>query len=424
MENEYLKIAKQASQYGAVQSVMHLVNKRSIYRQHKQQAANKATGVDRVTKGEYEMKINENLNNLIERMKTFSYKPLPVRRTYIPKAGSSKLRPLGIPAYEDKLVQGAMAEILNVVYENKFLDCSYGFRPKRGCHDAIKALDKAIMGSKVNWIVDADIKGFFDNVNHEWLIKFLEHDIKDKNFIRYIKRCLISGIMDKEQFIESDKGTPQGGLISPILANVYLHYVLDLWFEKAVKPRMKGVATLIRYADDFVCGFQYENEARTFFEALKERLEKFGLEIAEEKSKVIRFGRFARECGGKDTFDFLGFTCINGKSIDGRYKLNYCTSKTKMRAKKQAATKWLKENMHVEKSELVKRLNVKLVGHYRYYGITNNSKSLMKFLIYISRRLYCTLNRRSQRKMNWDKFNRFLQFNPLAQPKIYVSVSG
>jgi group II intron reverse transcriptase/maturase len=422
MANEYLEIAKQAARYGHVQNVMHLVNEKSLYSQHKRQVANKATGVDQMTKIQYGENVSENLRNLVARMRTFSYKPLPVKRVYIPKVGSDKLRPLGIPAYEDKLVQGAMAEVLNAVYETKFLDCSYGFRPNRSCHDAIKALNRQIMTGKVNWIVDADIKGFFDNVNHEWLIKFLEHDIKDKNFIRYVKRFLISGIMDKEQFIDSDKGTPQGGLISPVLANVYLHYVLDLWFEKAVKPQMKGEVRLIRYADDFVCCFQIEQEARNFFEMLKERLAKFGLEIAEDKSKIIRFGRFAKDNGSNDTFDFLGFTHINSKTRDGRYKLHYCTSKAKMKAKKQAVSEWLRANMHERKEELVKKLNIKLAGHYRYYGITNNFKSLIKFLLYVSRRLYDTLKRRSQRFLGWKRYNKFLEYNPLAQPKLYVSL--
>lgn len=235
MENDFSKIAEQLEKYKTVQGIMKFVNKEAIIKQHIKQGRNKATGIDGIGKEEYEENLNENVNNLINRMKTMSYRPKEVRRTYIPKTGSKELRPLGIPAYEDKLVQGAMADILNAIYENIFLDCSYGFRPNRDCHKAIKKLDEIIMKKKINYVVDADIKGFFNNVNHEWLIKFLEHTVQDKKYIRYIIRFLKSGILEEMQHIESDKGTPQGGLISPILANIYLHYVLDLWFELYIK---------------------------------------------------------------------------------------------------------------------------------------------------------------------------------------------
>jgi group II intron reverse transcriptase/maturase len=250
MENEYLKIAEQVSKFKTVQNLMCHVNKKTLYYQHKLQQNKKAVGIDNVSKTEYGTNLSENLDGLISRMKSFSYKPQSVKRVYIPKTGSDKLRPLGIPAYEDKLVQGVMADILTKIYEPKFLDFSYGFRPKRSCHDAIKTLDKIIMKNAIGYVVDADIKGFFDNVNHDWLIKFLEHDIEDKNFIRYKKRFLKSGIMEQGKYLESDKGTPQGGLVSPVLANVYLHYVLDLWFEKIIKKQFCGRAFIVRYADD------------------------------------------------------------------------------------------------------------------------------------------------------------------------------
>lgn len=250
METEYLKIAEQATKYKTVRNLMNCVNTKTLMAAHQRQSRKKAAGIDRMTKDEYEKNIEENLENLVGRMKKFSYRPLPVRRAYIAKTGSDKLRPLGIPAYEDKLVQGVMANTLTMVYEPKFMDLSYGFRPNRDCHKAIKALDDIIVRKKTSFVVDADIKGFFDNVNHDWLIKFLEHDIEDRNFIRYIKRFLKSGIMEEGKFLESDKGTPQGGLISPILANVYLHYVLDLWFEKKIRRAFRGEAHMVRYADD------------------------------------------------------------------------------------------------------------------------------------------------------------------------------
>lgn len=249
MENERGDIRSQSIKYKKLQTLMYHISKETLIKEHQKQNTNKASGVDQVTKEKYELNLYDNIDNLLERMKNFSYKPQAVRRTYIPKA-NGKLRPLGIPVYEDKLVQGVMANILNEIYEPRFLDCSYGFRPNRNCHDAISRIKKSIMTRPVNYILDADIKGFFDNVDHKWLIKFLENDIEDKNFIRYIVRFLKSGIMEKEIIKESLKGTPQGGLISPVLANVYLYYVLDIWVEKWVKPRAKGYVEIVRYADD------------------------------------------------------------------------------------------------------------------------------------------------------------------------------
>jgi len=236
MENAYSGIALQASKHGKVQTIMHYVNKENLTAQHKTQKSGKAVGVDGVSKEEYGERLEENIDNLLSKMKPFSYRPQSVRRTYIPKAGSDKLRPLGIPAYEDRIVQGVMRKVLDQIYEGKFYDFSYGFREGKSCHQAIHEVNQIVMTKKVNFMVDADIKGFFDNVDHKWLMKFLEHDIQDKNFLRYTVRFLKAGIIEDMQYYESDKGTPQGGLISPVLANVYLHYVLDMWFDKAVMP--------------------------------------------------------------------------------------------------------------------------------------------------------------------------------------------
>jgi group II intron reverse transcriptase/maturase len=423
MANEYLKIAEQVKKFKTVQNLMHYVNKETLYNQHKLQMKKKAVGIDGINKTEYEKDLNENIESLLSRMKSFSYRPLPVRRTYIPKAGSGKLRPLGIPAYEDRLVQGVMADILTTIYEPKFKDFSYGFRPNRSCHDAIKELDKIIMAKKTNFIVDADIKSFFDNVDHEWLIKFLEHDIEDKKFIRYIRRILKSGIIEEGKYLDSDKGTPQGGQSSAILANIYLHYVLDLWFEKEITNKFNGEAFMVRYVDDFVCCFKYESEAKKFYKLLQERMEKFGLKLAEDKSKIICFGRYAREYGSNDSFDFLGFTYINGTSKNGKYIIIHQTSRKKMSVKMAAAKEWLRENMHMNTRELMKKLNTKLIGHYRYYGVTGNSCKINAFSYYVIKEVFKTLNRRSQRKMTWEKFKRFLIYNPIAKPKIYVSLT-
>lgn len=405
---------------------MHYVNKETLKEEHKKQKYGKATGIDKVSKKEYSPDIDNNLDRLVAKMKTFSYKPQAVRRTYIPKAGSDKMRPLGIPAYEDRLVQGVMRNVLDQIYEWRFYDFSYGFRKGKSCHQAIRAINQIEMTKKVNYVVDADIKGFFDNVDHKWLMKFLEHDIQDKNFLRYISRFLKAGIMEDMKYYESDKGTPQGGLISPVLANVYLHYVLDMWFDKVIKRRSKGEAYIVRYADDFVCFFQYENEAKAFYEVLKERLAKFGLELSEEKSKIISFGRFARQNskdGKTDSFDFLGFTLINGKTLKGKYRVAYRTSKKKLKAKKQAVKEWLKENIHGKPSDTIEKLNRKLAGHYAYYGINGNFEGLMKFYRFIVTAFYKILTRRSQRAyLTWKRYYSLLEKHPIVKPKLYVNI--
>ncbi len=426
VENDFSKIALQSRNHEKVQTIMHYVNKENLAKEHKMQKSGKATGIDKMSKEQYAENLEENLENLIARMKTFSYRPQAARRTYIPKTGSDKMRPLGIPAYEDRLVQGVMRKILDQIYEWKFYDFSYGFRQGRNCHMAIREINQIVMTRKVNYVVDADIKGFFDNVDHKWLMKFLENDIQDKNFLRYIVRFLKSGIIEDMKYYESDKGTPQGGLISPVLANVYLHYVLDMWFDKVVKKRCKGEAYIVRYADDFVCFFQYENEARSFYQALKERLKKFNLELAEDKSKIMRFGRFAKQNskdGKTESFDFLGFTFINGGTLTGKYRIIYRTSKKKLKAKKQAVKEWLKMNIHGKPSNTIGLLNKKLIGHYAYYGISGNYQSLLNFYRFIVSAFYKALTRRSQRAyLSWKRYQSLLRKHPIVQPKLYVDI--
>lgn len=420
MANDFSKIAIQLQKHKTVQGIMKYVNQEALIEQHKKQGKNKATGIDNVSKMDYEENLEENTAKLINKMKLMAYKPQEVKRVYIPKTGSKELRPLGIPAYEDRLVQGAMTDVLNEIYENIFLDCSYGFRPGRDCHQAIKKLDEIIMKKNINYVVDADIKGFFNNVNHEWLVKFLELTIQDPKFIQYIVRFLKSGIMEDMQHYESDKGTPQGGLISPVLANVYLHYVLDLWFELYIKVKSRGKAYLIRYADDFVCCFEKEEDARMFYDELKDRLKKFDLELAEDKSRIIPFGNN----DSKEKFDFLGFTHTNGINRKGNYKLVHHTSGKKSKAKKQAVKQWLTESVRIYKIPyLIKKLNIKLQGTFRYYGMSDNFKWMKKFRKYVIYELCEQLSRRSQRdKISWEKLYKILEFNPIVTPKIYHSM--
>ena len=418
MESERKDIKYYSSKGIRLENLIHLVNEETLKEQHKKQQKGKASGIDKITKEEYEKKLDENIDDLIERMKKFSYKPLPVKRTYIPKA-NGKLRPLGIPAYEDKLVQGVMANILNEIYECKFLECSYGFRPNKNCHQAIREINQRIMINKVNYILDCDIKGFFDNVNHKWLMKFLEHDIQDKTFLRYINRFLISGYMEDMKYYETDKGTPQGGLVSPILANVYLHYVLDLYFDKYVKPKLKGEAYLVRYADDFLIMFQYENEAKQVYEILKERLAAFGLEMEQDKTRILPFGRFK---GTKETFDFLGFMHYNGITRTGKYVVGHKISKKKRKLKHKSISKWIKENRSANVYELIKALNKKLVGLYAYYGINGMLQDLYKIYYHTRYILINALARRSQRKKTLKHMLCIFKSVDIERPRIYKDI--
>lgn len=421
MENERKDIRELAIKHKKLQTLMHYVNKETLRQAHYKQLIGKANGVDKITKEIYEEHLEENIDNLLMKMKKFSYKPQPVRRTYIPKPGSDKMRPLGIPAYEDKLVQWCMTQVLNEIYETKFLDCSYGFRPNRNCHMAIKEINQRIMINKVNYILDCDIKGFFDNVNHEWLIKFLEHDIQDKNFIRYIVRFLKSGIIEELKYYESDKGTPQGGIISPILANVYLHYVLDTWFY-VIKKKFKGEMYLIRYADDFVVLFQYENEANQFYKLLVERLAKFGLEIATDKTRILPFGRFKGK--KEDKFTFLGFDFHNGKTINGKYRTHIKSSVKKLKVKRQNLKEWARKNMHNPIEDTMTTLNRKLEGHYNYYGINGNYCSIKKFFTYAKYTMFRVFNRRSQKRhMKYEDFERIWKYY-INLPRIKVNLWG
>lgn len=419
MENKFAGINLQLSKYKTVQGLMKYINKENLIEIHNKQNPKKALGIDKTSKEDYDKNLNENIDKLLTDMKKFAYKPKSVRRVHIPK-GNGKTRPLGIPSYEDKLVQGVMAEVLNEIFESIFIETSYGFRPNRDCHQAIKYLDDKIMRGKTNFIVDADIKGFFDNINHDWLIKFLEHIIEDKDFIRYIKRFLIAGVVEDLNYYDSDKGTPQGGLISPILANIYLHYVLDLWFKLYIKVKCKGNAWLVRYADDFVACFEYEEDAKMYYTELVDRLAKFDLEIEESKSKIIPFGRNAK---GKDTFDFLGFTHYNSKTRQGYYKCGHRTSSKKSTLKIQVISEYINRNWHMPYNILIKKINRRLIGMFNYYGISDNMPWMMKIIYLVRKMLYKSIKRKSQKsKWNWEKMEKVFHFNPLVTPKIKHSL--
>ena len=428
MSNEIVRISNMAKKYAKVDTVMYAMNKENLKAIAKEIPGNKAIGIDNITKQEYMTNLEENINRLIEEMKKMSYKPKAVRRVYIPKAGSEKGRPLGIPGIEDKIVQAGMTQILNAIYEPMFKEFSYGFRPGRNCHQAIAYLDKMIHREKVNYIVDLDIKGYFDNIDHEWLIKFLEYRIGDRVFIRYVKRFLKSGIMEQGKLIKSERGTPQGGIVSPVLGNIYLHFVLDEWFEKRVKKEAKGYAGMVRYADDSVACFEKKEEAEKYLRSVKTRLKKFGLEISEEKTKIIEFGRYAeRDRRAKkenkvETFDFLGFTHYCSKGKQGEFRAKRKTSKKKFKAKAQEMKKWLRKKMHNKVKETVKELNIKLIGYYRYYGITDNTRSIRNFYEIIVETYRKVLNRRSQKKKySYEKYYEQIA-KDIITPRIYVDI--
>lgn len=412
-------------------SLFHLMDKELLRGCFERLRSDAAAGIDRVTKAEYAVNLGANLTGLVERLHRMGYRPQAVRRRYIPKPGSTKGRPLGIPTLEDKLVQAGLVRILEQIYEEDFIDNSYGFRPGRSCHDALRALSRTVEDSSIHWIVEADIKGFFDNVSHEWMMKFLGHRIGDKRVLRMVKRFLKAGIVEEGKLLTSGEGTPQGGVISPLLANIYLHYVLDLWFERRFRRSCSGVARLIRYADDFVVCFEKQDEAARFRRELIERLAQFSLEVEPSKTKVLEFGPRAAEHARKqgqrkpETFDFLGFTHYCSRSHDGkRFRMKRVTSRKRFRAKLGGFKHWLKANRSkMTTCELWEGACVKLRGHYAYYGVTDNSSGIERFAHEAKRLLFKWLNRRGgKRHLTWEKLLLMQERFPLPTPRIMVNL--
>jgi len=412
-------------------SLYHLMNEELLRGCFHRLRKDAAAGVDKMTKDMYAENLDVNLSGLIDRLHRMAYKPQPVRRKYIPKPGSTKQRPLGIPCFEDKLVQAGLVRIMESVYEQDFIEDSYGFRPSRSCHHALRALSQAVENNPTNHIVEADIKGFFDNVNQEWLMKFLAHRVADKRIQRMVKRFLRAGVSEDGSLTVSDEGTPQGGVISPLLANIYLHYALDLWFEKVYRKSCTGFARLIRYADDFVVCFQYKPDAERFREELGKRLGKFGLEVEPTKTKVMEFGRFAvqhaKRNGTKaETFDFLGLTHYCGTKRTGNgFRMKRVTSRKKFIAKLKIFKEWLKRARNMKTEDIWETAKAKLRGHYNYYGVTDNLCGITRFGKEVVKLLFKWLNRRGKRSsLNWEKFNEMLKRFPLPNPRIRVSMFG
>ena len=402
----------------------HLLNEGFLGGCYRSLGRNKASGIDEVSWEEYGRELEGNLKGLVERLKAKRYRPQPARRVYIPK-DEKTIRPLGIPAQEDKVVQKGVSRILEAIYETDFKDCSHGFRPNRGCHTAIKVVSEILMKRPINHVVEADIKGYFDNVSHAWMMEFLGKRIKDPSLLRIIGRFLKAGYKDSELLVRTEKGTPQGGNLSPMLANIFLHYVLDTWFEDEVKPQMRGECHLVRYADDYVAMVRYQDDAQKMMELMRARFAQFGLQLHPDKTRVISFGRFEPENAKKqkrkaNTFDFLGLTHYCAVSRNGKYIPGHRTSAKRFRKKLKEMSLWIKGQRNMLKlAEIWKMVTAKLRGHYQYYGISGNYRGISRYSQCVIRVLFKWLNRRSQRKsFNWEQFAKYLKKYPLPEPRI------
>jgi RNA-directed DNA polymerase len=370
-----------------------------------------AKGVDGQTADEYAGNLEGNLRSLLERFKTGTYKAPPVRRVHIPK-GDGKTRPIGIPTFEDKILQRAVVMVLTAVYEQDFMNCSFGFRPGRSAHQAIEAVRQGLLAVRGGWVLDVDIKGFFDNLDHEHLRSLLDQRVRDGVLRRTINKWLKAGVLEDGSLTYPDKGTPQGGVVSPLLANVYLHEVLDKWFERDVKPRLDGRASLVRYADDFVIVFSEETDARRVLDVLPKRFGKYGLTLHPEKTRLVPFGKPKDppdEGPGPGTFDFLGFTHFWGRSRQGTWVVKRKTADSRFSRALTRIADWCRLHRHERIADQASTLAKKLSGHCQYYGITGNSRALSRFRFEMLKIWRKWLNRRSQRKKPWKWFNRLIE---------------
>ena len=375
-----------------------------------------ASGVDRISMKEFEANLLSNIQGLVTSLKEKRYRAKLVRRVNIPKE-NGKHRSLGIPTIGDKLIQKAVARILEAIYEQDFLSCSYGYRPTIGAKDAVRDISTTLVRGRYGYLLDADLQGFFDNIDHRWLLKMLEERIDDKPFIHLIAKWLKAGILSTDgKILHPVTGTPQGGIVSPILANIYLYYVLDLWFEKKVKPNCKGEAYLCRYADDFICAFRFKDDVEEFDKALIKRLNKFGLSLSSDKTRIIRFSRFEKRA---NYFEFLGFEFRWGTSRKGKDMIKLRTSRKKLLSSLIKFSLWCRKCRNLRLGRIFKLLNAKLRGYYNYYGIIGNFASLQEFFRQALKILFKWLNRRSQRRsFCYNIFNQIVKFYHIEKPRI------
>jgi RNA-directed DNA polymerase len=421
------QIAEQAKQYPeqVFTSLIHRVDVGFLTEAYSRLRRDGAPGLSGVTVKDYGKDLEANLSDLHQRLRERCYEAPPIKRIWIDKEGGKK-RPIGLSEVEDKIVQKAVSMLMGAVYEQDFYPFSYGFREGCSAHQAIGEIRAQCMKQGINWILDCDISGFFDNIDRSWLRKFIQQRINDGGLLRLIGKWLNAGVMEGEQITYSDKGTPQGGVISPVLANVFLHHVLDEWFIQEVKPRMRGECFIVRFADDFVIGFQHEDDALRVKEILPKRFGKYGLEIHPEKSRLLEFGKPASEKEvrrGANTFDFLGFTHYWARSRQGYWVIKRKTARKKVRKTAQALWDWCKKNRHMDLKKQYRILCSKLRGHYQYFGVRCNMRSLEAILHHAKRGWRYWLNRRSSKKaLSWEKFEVLQESMPLPMPKIIHNV--
>jgi len=384
-----------------------------------------AVGIDGVTWEQYQARLDENIRALHERMKAGRYRHQPIRRVHIPKE-PGKTRPIGISTVEDKVVQTALAIVLGAIYEQDFLECSYGFRPRRSAHDALRALDAAAMQGKAEWVLEADIQSFFDSLDRNELMEMLRQRVADESFMRLVGKCLHVGILDGAQYSEPSEGTVQGSTLSPLLGNVYLHHVLDAWFEREVKPRLRGRACLIRYADDFVIGFERRDDAERVMEVLGRRMGRYGLKLHPEKTRLLRFGRPSeRQTGGKGpaTFDFLGFTVLWRRTRKGFWALGLKTRKARLLRAIRAIAEFCRRHRHDSVREQHAALGSRMRGHFNFFGVNGNYPSLERLFRAARGLWFVWLRRRSQRtRLTWKRYEVLLGVLPLPKPRIKVQL--
>jgi group II intron reverse transcriptase/maturase len=404
----------------------HLLDEEALGRAFRRIRKDAAVGVDGTTKEQYGQDLEGNLKGLHGRLRTMRYRHQPIRRVHIPK-GNGKTRPIGISCMEDKIVQGALREALGAVYEQDFLECSYGFRPGRSAHDALRAVNRMVSREGIAVVLEADIQAFFDSIDRKKLLEVLQIRVADPPFLRLLGKCLHVGVLDGEEFSEPDEGTAQGSIISPMFGNVYLHYALDVWFERDIKPRLKGQARLIRYADDFVIGFERQDDAERVLEVLHKRMAKYGLTLHPDKTRLIPFAKphVGQSRGtGPGTFDFLGFTVYWCKDRRGGWRPGMKTRKARIQRVLVTLGDWCRRHRHLPLKEQHAALSGRLRGHYRYFGVNGNYGSLVR-VGYRTRRLWLKwLRRRSQRggRLTWERFNAYLRAHPLPSPRISVQI--
>ncbi|HDX9580662.1 TPA: group II intron reverse transcriptase/maturase [Bacillus pseudomycoides] len=425
------RIAVKAQQDTKLQftSLAHHITKELIWTSLNHMPKKTSPGIDGTTRDmaiiEFENWVEEMMNSIHR----YSYKPPAVRRVWIPKPGKVEKRPIGVPSVADRALQRSTATVLSSIYEQDFLNCSYGGRPNRGAHNALATLNETISGKKVSWVLEADLKNFFGTLDHDWIIKFVQHRIGDPRIISLIKKWLKAGVMEGKDTYVSETGTPQGGSISVLLSNIYLHYVLDLWFEKAIKPRLEGEAYLIRYIDDFVVCFQYRSDAIRFGKALKKRLMKFSLKLEPNKTRLVEFGRFASknslQKGRKlETIYFLGFTHYCTKNRKGNFMVGRKTEKTRFKRSVSKIQEVLRTIRHWPIKEQTEKINQILRGHYNYYGMAGNLWSITKIYKITERYWRRMLSSRSQKSyITWEKFNNIKSIFPLERPKLSIPFS-